>query len=84
MYRVLTIIWVCSLGMMIPSDVQGPGLLVELPAVAQTREQEDLPLYQLPRALAVSKASAHTGMLSSRYATDAWYDIISLCFRIIK
>ncbi|XP_036700786.1 inaD-like protein isoform X9 [Balaenoptera musculus] len=60
-----------DLGMMIPSDVQGPGLLVELPAVAQTREQEDLPLYQLPRALAVSKASAHTGMLSSRYATDA-------------
>ncbi|XP_067582471.1 inaD-like protein isoform X9 [Pseudorca crassidens] len=60
-----------DLGMMIPSDVQGPGLLVELPAVAQTREQEDLPLYQLPRALAVSKASAYIGMLSSRHATDA-------------
>ncbi|XP_028345133.1 inaD-like protein isoform X8 [Physeter macrocephalus] len=60
-----------DLGMMIPNDVQGPGLFVELPAVAQTREQEDLPLYQLPRALAVSKASAYIGMLSSRYATDA-------------
>ncbi|XP_032500000.1 inaD-like protein isoform X5 [Phocoena sinus] len=60
-----------DLGMMIPNDVQGPGLLVELPAVAQTREQEDLPLYQLPRALAVSKASAYIGMLSSRHATDA-------------
>lgn len=31
----------CSLGMMIPDDVQAPGLLVELPAVAQRREQED-------------------------------------------
>nr|XP_058939240.1 inaD-like protein isoform X10 [Kogia breviceps] len=60
-----------DLGMMIPNDVQGPGLLVELPAVVQTGEQEDLPLYQLPRTLAVSKASAYIGMLSSRYATDA-------------
>ncbi|XP_024596173.1 inaD-like protein isoform X6 [Neophocaena asiaeorientalis asiaeorientalis] len=60
-----------DLGMMIPNDVQSPGLLVELPAVAQTREQEDLPPYQLPRALAVSKASAYIGMLSSRHATDA-------------
>uniref|UniRef100_A0A8D1T854 InaD-like protein n=1 Tax=Sus scrofa TaxID=9823 RepID=A0A8D1T854_PIG len=59
-----------DLGMMIPTDVQGPGLLVELPAVAQRREQEDLPLYQLPRTQAVSKASAYTGILSSRYATD--------------
>ncbi|XP_057568764.1 inaD-like protein isoform X2 [Hippopotamus amphibius kiboko] len=60
-----------DLGMMIPNDVQGSGLLVELPAVTQTREQEDLPLYQLPRTQAVSKALAYTGMLSSRYATDA-------------
>ena len=80
----LTIIWVCPLGMMIPTDVQGPGLLVELPAVAQRREQEDLPLYQLPRTQAVSKASAYTGILSSRYATDPWYDITSLCFLIVK
>ncbi|XP_046501324.1 inaD-like protein isoform X1 [Equus quagga] len=59
-----------DLGMMIPDDVQAPGLLVELPAVAQRREQEDLPLYQLPRTRVVSKASAYTGILSSRYATD--------------
>ncbi|XP_014404740.1 PREDICTED: inaD-like protein isoform X3 [Myotis brandtii] len=61
-----------ELGMMIPNDVQGPGLLVELPAMAQRRQQEDLPLYQLPRTRVVSKTSAHTGMLSSRYTTDAY------------
>ncbi|XP_062959711.1 inaD-like protein isoform X2 [Cynocephalus volans] len=60
-----------DLGMMIPHDVQGPSLLVDLPTVAQRREQEDLPLYQLPRTQVVSKASAYTGMLSSRYATNA-------------
>uniref|UniRef100_A0A8C8X7Q4 InaD-like protein n=1 Tax=Panthera leo TaxID=9689 RepID=A0A8C8X7Q4_PANLE len=60
-----------DLGMMIPDDAQGPGLLVELPAVAQRREQEDLPLYQLPRTRVVSKTSAYTGTLSSRYTTDA-------------
>uniref|UniRef100_A0A4W2GFH5 InaD-like protein n=1 Tax=Bos indicus x Bos taurus TaxID=30522 RepID=A0A4W2GFH5_BOBOX len=60
-----------DLGMMIPNDVQGPGLLVELPVVAQRREQEDLPLYQLSRTQAVSKVSAYAGMLSSRYTTDA-------------
>nr|XP_031321118.1 inaD-like protein isoform X3 [Camelus dromedarius] len=60
-----------DLGMMIPNDVHGPGLLVELPAAVQRREQEDLPLYQLPRTQTVSKASAYTGVLSSRYATDA-------------
>uniref|UniRef100_A0A8C3YJH6 InaD-like protein n=1 Tax=Catagonus wagneri TaxID=51154 RepID=A0A8C3YJH6_9CETA len=59
-----------DLGMMISTDVQGPGLLVELPAVAQRRVQEDLPLYQLARTQDVSKASAYTGILSSRYATD--------------
>ncbi|XP_036208779.1 inaD-like protein isoform X4 [Myotis myotis] len=61
-----------ELGMMIPNDVQGPGLLVELPAMAQRRQQEDLPLYQLPRTRVVSKTSAHTGILSSRYTTDAY------------
>ncbi|XP_032695643.1 inaD-like protein [Lontra canadensis] len=60
-----------DLGMMIPNDVQGPGLLVELPDVAQRREQEDLPLYQLPRTRVVSKASAYTGPSSSRYTADA-------------
>uniref|UniRef100_A0A8C6DAH1 InaD-like protein n=2 Tax=Moschus moschiferus TaxID=68415 RepID=A0A8C6DAH1_MOSMO len=60
-----------DLGMMIPNDGQGPGLLVELPVVAQRREQEDLPLYQLSRTQAVSKVSAYAGMLSSRYTTDA-------------
>ena len=69
---------------MIPDDAQGPGLLVELPAMAQRREQEDLPLYQLPRTRVVSKTSAYTGTLSSRYTTDAWYDTIYLCFHIIK
>ncbi|XP_073752743.1 inaD-like protein isoform X5 [Callorhinus ursinus] len=58
-----------DLGMMIPNDIQGPGLLVELPAVAQSVEQ-DLPLYQLPRTRVVSKASAYTGT-SSRYTTEA-------------
>ncbi|XP_016061383.1 PREDICTED: inaD-like protein, partial [Miniopterus natalensis] len=61
-----------ELGMMIPSDVHGPGLLVEHPAVAQRRQQDDLPLYQLPRTPGVSKTSACTGVLSSRYATDAY------------
>ncbi|KAB0363421.1 hypothetical protein FD754_007577 [Muntiacus muntjak] len=60
-----------DLGMMIPNDVQGPGLLVELPVVAQRREQDDLPLYQFSRTQAVSKVSAYAGMLSSRYTTDA-------------
>ncbi|XP_055258478.1 inaD-like protein isoform X4 [Moschus berezovskii] len=60
-----------DLGMMIPNDGQGPGLLVELPVVAQRREQEDLPLYQLSRTQAVSKVSAYARMLSSRYTTDA-------------
>lgn len=69
---------------MIPNDVQGPGMLVELPAVAQRREQEDLPLYQLPRTRVVSKASAYTGASSSRYTAGAWYDTIYLCFHIIK
>ncbi|XP_058394156.1 inaD-like protein isoform X3 [Diceros bicornis minor] len=59
-----------DLGMVIPKDVQGPSLLLELPAVAQRRDQEDLPLYQLPGTRGVSKASVYTGMLSSRYATD--------------
>lgn len=61
-----------ELGVMIPNDVQGPGLLVELPVVAQRREQEDLPLYQLPRTRVVSRTSAYTGMSSSRHATDAY------------
>ena len=84
MSPVLTNIWFCSLGMMIPNDVQGAGLLVELPVVAQRREQEDLPLYQLSRTQAVPKVSAYAGMLSSRYTPDAWYDMISLHFHIIK
>ncbi|XP_034874300.1 inaD-like protein isoform X5 [Mirounga leonina] len=58
-----------DLGVMIPNDIQGPGLLVELPAVAQRMEQ-DLPLYQLPRTRVVSKASAYIGT-SSRYTADA-------------
>nr|XP_055218160.1 inaD-like protein isoform X3 [Gorilla gorilla gorilla] len=55
---------------MIPNDVQGPSLLIDLPVVAQSREQEDLPLYQHQAKRVISKASAYTGMLSSRYATD--------------
>ncbi|KAM9688921.1 inaD-like protein isoform 2-T3 [Trichechus inunguis] len=55
---------------MIPNDVQGPGLLVDLPAAAHRRDQEELPLYQLPRTQVVSKASTYTGMLSPRYATN--------------
>ncbi|PNI71290.1 PATJ isoform 3 [Pan troglodytes] len=55
---------------MIPNDVQGPSLLIDLPVVAQIREQEDLPLYQHQATRVISKASAYTGMLSSRYATD--------------
>ncbi|XP_036032967.1 inaD-like protein isoform X1 [Onychomys torridus] len=61
-----------NLGMMIPSDVQGPGMLVDLPAVAQRREQEDLPLYRLPSARVVSKPSSHMGTVSSRYGNAAW------------
>ncbi|XP_069934493.1 inaD-like protein isoform X4 [Oryctolagus cuniculus] len=60
-----------DLGMVLPNEVQGPGMLVDVPSVAQSREEEDLPLYQLPRTQIISKASAHTGMLSSRYITDA-------------
>ncbi|XP_060062298.1 inaD-like protein isoform X2 [Erinaceus europaeus] len=61
-----------DLGMVIPNEVQGPGLLSELPVRDQRREQEDLSLYQLPRTQVVSKTSAYIGMLSSRYATSAW------------
>lgn len=60
-----------DLGLMIPSDVQGPGMLVDLPAGAQRREQEDLPLYRLPSARVVSKPSSQMGMVSSRYANAA-------------
>ncbi|XP_031525277.1 inaD-like protein isoform X4 [Papio anubis] len=55
---------------MILDDAQGPSLLIDLPGVAQSREQEDLPLYQHQATQVISKASAYTGMLSSRYATD--------------
>uniref|UniRef100_A0A2K5HK01 PATJ crumbs cell polarity complex component n=1 Tax=Colobus angolensis palliatus TaxID=336983 RepID=A0A2K5HK01_COLAP len=55
---------------MIPDDAQGPSLLIDLPVVAQSRKQEDLPLYQHQATRVISKASAYTGMLSSRYATD--------------
>ncbi|KAL4699697.1 hypothetical protein H8957_000451 [Semnopithecus entellus] len=55
---------------MIPDDAQGPSLLIDLPVVTQSREQEDLPLYQHQATRVISKASAYTGMLSSRYATD--------------
>uniref|UniRef100_H0WLW5 InaD-like protein n=1 Tax=Otolemur garnettii TaxID=30611 RepID=H0WLW5_OTOGA len=57
-------------GSMIRSEVQGPSLLVDLPAVTQCREQ-DLPLYPLPRTRLALKGSAHTGVLSARYATSA-------------
>lgn len=60
-----------DLGMMIPSDLQGPGVLVDLPAVAQRREQEDLPLYRLPSARVVTKPSSHMGLVSSRHANAA-------------
>uniref|UniRef100_A0A2K5BUW0 PATJ crumbs cell polarity complex component n=1 Tax=Aotus nancymaae TaxID=37293 RepID=A0A2K5BUW0_AOTNA len=55
---------------MIPNDGQGPSLLIDLPAVAESREQEDLPLCQHQATRVISKASAYTGVLSSRYATD--------------
>lgn len=67
-----------SSGTMIPSDVQGPGMLVDLPAVAQRREQEDLPLYRLPSARVVSKSSSHMGTVSSRYGNAAWYGVLPL------
>uniref|UniRef100_A0A8C6MYG0 InaD-like protein n=1 Tax=Mus spicilegus TaxID=10103 RepID=A0A8C6MYG0_MUSSI len=60
-----------DLGMMIPNDLQGPGVLVDLPAVAQRREQEDLPLYRLPSARVVTKPSSHMGLVSSRHANAA-------------
>ncbi|KAL1776599.1 inaD isoform X1 [Sigmodon hispidus] len=60
-----------DLGTMIASDAQGPGMLVDLPAVAQRREQEDLPLYRLPNTRAVSKRSSHMGAVSSRYVNAA-------------
>ncbi|XP_041507404.1 inaD-like protein isoform X2 [Microtus oregoni] len=58
-----------DLGMMIPSDAQGPDMLVDLPAATQRREQEDLPLYRLPSARVVSRPSSYMGTVSSRYAT---------------
>lgn len=64
-----------SLGMMIPSDAQGPDMLVDLPAVTQRREQEDLPLYRLPSARVVSRPSSYMGTVSSRYASAAWYSV---------
>ncbi|XP_074237019.1 inaD-like protein isoform X2 [Saimiri boliviensis] len=56
---------------MIPNDGQSPSLLIDLPAVAESREQEDLPLCQHQATRVISKVSAYTGVLSSRYATDA-------------
>ncbi|XP_052574864.1 inaD-like protein isoform X3 [Peromyscus californicus insignis] len=61
-----------NLGTMIPNDVHSPGMLVDLPAVAQRREQEDLPLYRLPSARVVSKSSSHVVTVSSRYGNAAW------------
>ncbi|KAH0515083.1 InaD-like protein [Microtus ochrogaster] len=60
-----------DLGMMIPSDAQGPDMLVDLPAATQRREQEDLPLYRLPSARVVSRPSSYIGTVSSRYASAA-------------
>ncbi|XP_055978259.1 inaD-like protein isoform X2 [Sorex fumeus] len=59
-----------DLDMVIADDGQDPGVLADLPAVARRREEEDLPIYQLPRTHNVPRASAYTGMLSSRYASD--------------
>lgn len=78
----VTIVCIYSSEMVLPDDVQDPGMLADLPAVAQ-RGEEDVPLYQLPRTRIMSKASAHTAM-SSRYATDAWYGISFLFFYIMK
>ncbi|XP_049735386.1 inaD-like protein isoform X1 [Elephas maximus indicus] len=56
--------------MMMPNDAQGPSSLVDLPAVAHRRDQEELPSYQLPETRFVSKASAYMGMLPPRLATN--------------
>ncbi|XP_075413122.1 inaD-like protein isoform X2 [Tenrec ecaudatus] len=56
---------------MIPDAIQGPGLLLDLPAVAQRRDPEELPLCQLPRPRVLSKAPAHPGMLPARYTASA-------------
>lgn len=69
---------VCFPGMVVPGDGPSPGLLAELPAVSQRKEEElrkeeeELTLYQLPRTHNVPKTSAYTGMLSSRHASHAW------------
>lgn len=66
-----------DLGMVVPGDGPSPGLLAELPAVSQRKEEElrkeeeELTLYQLPRTHNVPKTSAYTGMLSSRHASHA-------------
>ncbi|CAO2588181.1 InaD-like protein [Lemmus lemmus] len=60
-----------DLGMMIASDAQSPDMLVDLPAITQRREQEDLPLYRLPSARVVSRPSSYMGTVSSRYASAA-------------
>lgn len=70
--------------MMTPSDLQGPGVLVDLPAVTQRREQEELPLYRLPSARVVPKPSSHVGMVSSRHANAAWYGVLPLTFHFIS
>ncbi|XP_012926492.1 inaD-like protein isoform X8 [Heterocephalus glaber] len=56
-----------DLGVMVPDDVAGRGVRVDLPAGAR-RRQPDLPLYQPPRPRGAAK---HPGASSSRHAADA-------------
>ncbi|XP_027708595.1 inaD-like protein isoform X2 [Vombatus ursinus] len=55
-----------DLGLRMTSDSEGPEMLVDLPAVAQGSEPEDVPVYQLPQKRGLSKA----GSLPSKYAAE--------------
>ncbi|XP_043858245.1 inaD-like protein isoform X2 [Dromiciops gliroides] len=55
-----------DLGLRMPSDSEGPEMLVDLPTVDQESEPADIPVYQLPQKRGLSKA----GVLPSKYATE--------------
>ncbi|XP_044530709.1 inaD-like protein [Gracilinanus agilis] len=51
---------------LIPSNSEGPEMLVDLPITAQESEPADIPIYQLPQKRGFSKA----GLLPSKYTAD--------------
>ncbi|XP_056670100.1 inaD-like protein isoform X2 [Monodelphis domestica] len=55
-----------DLGLRIPSNSEGPEMLVDLPMTAQESEAADISIYQLPQKRGFSKA----GLLPSKYSAN--------------